>query len=200
MVDAQPRGAIYLVSMQSFAVELATRSDLPRIVELSNWYAERTTANLATRPEPLEDWVESWLKTAHVHPWLVARSGGAVIGFARSAAWRNRDAFDWTAKVTVYVSPERHGQGVGTALYGALISLMRAQGYATLVAGITDGNAASERFHARTGFVRCATMHRIGWKLGRWYDVGFWELHLQPARHVPQPIRPVAEVWQEATP
>ncbi len=179
-------------------VDLARAQDVPRIVELSNWAAAHTPANFATKPESLEQWLEAWQRTSRAHPWLVARSqDGDVVGFAKTSPHRIREAYDWTAEVSVYVDPDAHGRGVGTLLYEALIPLLREQGYVTLLGGVTEGHGPSERLHAKTGFVRCGTFHRVGWKFNRWLDVGYWELHLQPAGHAPQPIRPVDDVWHE---
>lgn len=172
----------------------AEERDLPRILELSNWAAAHTTANFATRPESLEEWRETWGRTRHRFPWLVARSAIGLVGFAKAAPYRNREAYAWSAAVSVYVAPEQHGRGVGTALYRVLVPLLRAQGYVTLLAGVTDGNEASERLHARLGFVRCGTFHQVGWKFERWHDVGYWELHLGGPDEPPRPIRPVTEL------
>ncbi|HTM20762.1 MAG TPA: GNAT family N-acetyltransferase [Kofleriaceae bacterium] len=176
-------------------IELAELADLPRIVELSNRAAAETTANFATAPEPVDEWTATWRNTATFHAWLVARVDGQVAGFARSGPHRSRGAYAWIVEMSVYIDPAHHGRGVGTALYGRLVPLLRAQGYVTLLAGITAGHVASERLHQRAGFVRCGTFHRAGWKFGAWHDVGYWELHLQPPDHVPSPPRPVAEVW-----
>jgi len=181
-------------------VELARRDDVPDMLAIANWAAAHTTANFATEPEPLSMWLSLWDETATRHPWLVVRDGGRVLGFAKSSPHRARGAYAWTAEVTVYVHPDAHGRGVGTALYRRLIPMLRAQGYVTLLAGITQPNPASERLHASVGFERCATFHRAGWKDGAWRDVAYFELHLQPADHRPAPIRPVAEVWTEAPP
>lgn len=175
-------------------IELARESDLPKILELSNWGAEHTPANFATQPETLAHWLEAWRQTARLHPWLVARhADGAIAGFAKSSPHRSRGAYHWSVEVSVYIDPQCHGRGVGSALYAVLIPLLRAQGYMTVLAGIVGGHEPSERLHAKLGFVRCGTFHRVGWKFDRWHDVGYWELHLQAADAAPRPIRPVAD-------
>jgi phosphinothricin acetyltransferase len=176
-------------------IALAAVDDLPRIVELSNRAAADTTANFATAPEPVDEWVATWRRTADLHPWLVARADGRVVGFARSGPHRSRGAYAWMVEMSVYIDPDHHGRGIGTALYATLIPLLRAQGYVTLLAGITAGHTASERLHQRYGFVRCGTFHRAGWKFDGWHDVGYWELDLRPGDAPPAPVRPVAEVW-----
>ena len=45
-----------------------------------------------------------------------------------------------------------------------------------LIAGIPLPNEAGIRFHERLGFSKVAHFKEIGYKLGRWVDVGFWEL------------------------
>lgn len=55
-------------------IELATEADVPRILEISNWAAAHTTANFATAPEPLEQWLAMWHATSASYPlrrWMV---------------------------------------------------------------------------------------------------------------------------------
>lgn len=180
---------------QGRQIDLATEADIPRILEISNWAAANTPHHFATQPEPLDQWLSAWRQTRAVHPWLVAREDGRVVGFAKSSPQHARQAYNWTAATSVYIDPAHHGRGLGTALYGALIPLLRAQGYATLLAGITVGNKPSERLHLKAGFKLCATYHRAGWKWGAWHDVAWYELHLNESNEPPSPVRPVAEVF-----
>jgi len=178
-------------------VDLAEERDLPAILTLSNWAAANTPANFALEPEPLADWEQSFAATRARYPWLVARADGNVAGFAKASPHRARGAYLWTAEVSVYVDHHVHGRGVGRALYHRLIPLLRAQGYVTLLAGITTPNPASERLHEAFGFRRCGSYDRAGWKFGRWHDVGYWQCHLHPEGAAPSPPRPVAEVWPD---
>jgi L-amino acid N-acyltransferase YncA len=177
-------------------VSLADAGDLPAIVEISNWAAAHTTANFATEPEAVPTWQTTWAQTSALHPWLVVRDAGRVLGFAKSGPHRARGAYAWSADVSVYVHPDAHRRGVGTALYRTLLPLLRAQGYVTLLAGITVPNPGSEALHAASGFVRAGTYPRVSWKFGAWHDVAYWTLALQTSNTPPRPIRPVAEVWR----
>jgi putative acetyltransferase len=176
-------------------VSLASEEDVPSMLALANWAAAATSANFATEPEPLAMWMEGFRATRASHPWLVAREGGRVVGFAQGSPHRSRGAYRFSAEVTVYIDPEHHGRGLARALYRVLIPMLRAQGYVTLLAGITLGNPASERLHESFGFRRCGTYHRIGWKAGRWHDVGYWELHLQAERLPPAELRSTEQVF-----
>lgn len=180
-------------------ISLAEAGDIPKILEIANWAATNTTSNFATEPESLESWMSAWQETSHMYPWVVAKSGSNVIGFAKAAPHRNRGAYAWTAEVSVYVQHDFQGRGQGRALYRRIIPLLRHQGYVTLLAGITSPNPASERLHTRFGFTRCGIFHRAGWKHGEWQDVGYWELHLQPPGFEPQAIKPVLDAWSTSS-
>src|SRR6266511_4346173 len=138
---------------------LAQEADLSAIADIANWAAVHTPANFATAPEPLTLWRQWWLETHERYPWLVARAGGGVLGFAKASPHRARGAYAWSAEVSVYIHPDGHGERIGTRLYERLIPLLRAQGYVTLLAGIAPPNPPSERLHAAFGFVPCGTFH-----------------------------------------
>jgi L-amino acid N-acyltransferase YncA len=178
----------------SVDVELACEEDVPEILALANWAAVNTPANFATEPESLDEWTRTWKATRAIYPWLVARASGKLLGFAKGSPHRTRGAYRWIAEVSVYVDVAAHGKRTGSQLYRCLLPTMREQGYVTLLAGITPPNPASERLHGAVGFVRCGTYHRAGWKLGKWHDVGYWELHLR-GDEPPAELRTVASVW-----
>jgi phosphinothricin acetyltransferase len=176
-------------------IDLAVREDVEHALAFANWAADHTAANFALAHEPLPAWQAEFDRWHATHPWLVARSAGEVLGFAKASPHKARGAYAWTAEVTVYVGPDHHRRGVGSALYRVLLPLLRAQGYVTLVAGITTPHEASERLHAAFGFQRCATFHRAGWKFGRWHDVSYWELHLDEGGE-PRAVSRVEETWR----
>ncbi len=175
-------------------IRLATPSDLPAILAISNEAALHTAANFAIEPETLDAWRADYDETHEMFPWLVgAETDGVVVGFARAGPWKGRCAYEWTAETTVYVLPERHGTGVGTALYTRLVETLRAQGYRTLIGGITQPNAASVRLHESLGFRKVAMFEAVGWKFEQWHDVGYWLLNLADSGNAPKKIKPVRE-------
>lgn len=126
------------------------------------------------------------------HPWLVAQIDDEVVGFAYGSRHRERAAYRWAADVTVYVSPPAQRQGVGRALYEALLGQLPRQGLTAACAGITLPNEASVGLHEALGFRAVGTFERIGFKLGRWWDVGWWQLDLpaSPGRTPTEPGPP----------
>jgi L-amino acid N-acyltransferase YncA len=126
------------------------------------------------------------------HPWLVAEDGGEVVGYAYACPFLQRPAYRWSASVSVYVAADRVGAGIGRALYEELFARLRRQGLRMAVAGITLPNPASVALHERLGFVQTGVNRAIGWKLGAWRDVGWYQLELtpEPAGAPPDPAVP----------
>ncbi|MGH2885419.1 MAG: GNAT family N-acetyltransferase, partial [Solirubrobacteraceae bacterium] len=115
------------------------------------------------------------------HPWLVAADEAELIGFACATRHRERAAYRWAADVTVYVTPGRQRAGVGRALYEALFERLAQQGFRMACAVIALPNDASVGLHEALGFQLVGVYRKIGWKLGAWHDVGWWQLELPGA-------------------
>lgn len=129
------------------------------------------------------------------YPWLVAEANGGVVGYAYASRHRERAAYRWAADVAVYVGDGCRGRGIGKGLYLELLSRLRHQGMRTACAGVTLPNAASVALHESCGFQLVGVYRRIGFKLGRWHDVGWWQLELAPGDEDPpaQPGTPVRQ-------
>jgi phosphinothricin acetyltransferase len=178
-----------------FTLRAATPADVPAILQISNQYAATAPANFATEPESLESWQQSWRETNEMYPWLVAvEDASSILGFAKASPWKSRGAYRWSVETSVYVKERAQRRGIGKALYARLIELLRAQGYHTLLGGITLPNDPSVRLHESLGFRRVGVLHEVGFKLGAWHDVGYWLLTLRPDERAPGPVRPVRDV------
>jgi phosphinothricin acetyltransferase len=68
---------------------------------------------------------------------------------------------------SVYVHPQRRGQGVGKLLIPPLLEQAKAQGKRAFIAGIDSQNEVSIRLHAHFGFEQVAHFKEVGFKFGR---------------------------------
>lgn len=112
-------------------------------------------------------------------PWLVYEVENEVVGYAYASTHRARQAYNWTAECSVYVDEKYHGRGIGRALYTELFELIKNQGVVNVLAGIALPNEASITLHENMGFKVAGTFKDAGFKLGKWWDVGWWQLQLQ---------------------
>jgi phosphinothricin acetyltransferase len=208
------------------SIRLASFDDLRAILAISNHYVIHSTCNFAIEPETLEAWRADWEATREMYPWFVAvkaphpqplsrgergaeapqprpLSGasrgerGVVIGFAKAAPYHGRCAYAYAVEITVYVHPEYHGRGIGKALYGHLLSTLKAQGYHAVIAAVAQPNPVSVKLHESLGLSHTGTFRQVGRKFGRWHDVGYWYTTLQGEEYEPHAIRPVREVVEE---
>jgi L-amino acid N-acyltransferase YncA len=109
------------------------------------------------------------------HTWLVAEVDGAVAGYAYGSLHRTRAAYASSCDVAVYVDPAHGRRGIGRALYAELLPLLADRGFHAAFAGIALPNDASIGLHEAMGFTPVGIYREVGWKLGGWRDVGWWQ-------------------------
>ena len=109
------------------------------------------------------------------YPWLVAEADGAVLGYAYAGPFRPRAAYRWTVETGIYLHGDACGRGVGRRLYGALLDELAARGFTQAVGSIALPNPASVALHEALGFQHRGTVTGVGYKAGRWVDVGYWQ-------------------------
>ena len=172
------------------------------MLEIYSPIVRDTWISFELSPPSVEEFRERIHATLRHAPWLVHEKDGKVIGYAYAKHFWPRAAYQWTVEVTVYVHPQQQGRGVGRALYSSLFQLLRSQGYCKALAIIALPNPASIALHEALGFTSVGVFHSVGYKLGGWRDVGWWELPLRDLPEIPAPPKPLAQLsaeeWQRA--
>jgi phosphinothricin acetyltransferase len=175
-------------------IRLATPADAARIAEI---YAPAVTDSAISFELEAPDVAEVRRRIGYVAantPWLVCERDGTVLGYAYAGQFRVRPAYLWTVEVSAYVAPEAQGGGVARALYTSLFAALTVQGYRNLIAGIALPNPASIRLHEAMGFIAAGVYHNVGYKLGAWRDVAWFERALATFDRDPVPPRPLPDV------
>jgi phosphinothricin acetyltransferase len=119
------------------------------------------------------------------HEWLVADDGDRVVGYAYAAPFHERSAYRWSAEVSVYIHEDHRGAGVGRILLQELLKRLTDRGFVNVFGGVALPNDGSVRLFESFGFERIALQKEVGYKLGRWIDVGWWQKHLGPRSSPP---------------
>jgi phosphinothricin acetyltransferase len=151
--------------------------DLPALTRIYNHYV-RTSGATFDVEEQTEAARQAWFDEhgeTGPHRLLVAEVEDRVLGWASSAALRPRPAYRHTVETSVYVDPAETGSGLGTQLYRSLLDLLSGEDLHRAVALIAVPNDASEALHRSLGFRHCGTWSEVGYKLGRWWDVRWYE-------------------------
>lgn len=105
-------------------------------------------------------------------------SDGVVAGYARSGEHKAKPAYRITCETSVYVAETHRDRGVGSALYADLLERLEDSELHLAVAGVTQPNPASARLHLSTGFTEVGRFGEIGFKLGAYWDVVWYERRL----------------------
>jgi phosphinothricin acetyltransferase len=153
----------------------AASGDAPALAAIYNHYVLNTTASFeesALTAETMAGRVSRIQQGGH--PWLVAEDDGDIRGYAYAGRWNERHAYRHTAEVTVYMAPDYRSRGLGSLLYAELFERLRDAGCRVVIGVITLPNAHSVAIHEKFGLRQAGLFAEVGYKFGRWIDVGYW--------------------------
>jgi phosphinothricin acetyltransferase len=133
------------------------------------------TGNATFEESPPTNW-EEWSNRHLTSCSLVCVEESKVVGWAAISLVSARPVYQGVGEVSVYVSADYKGQGVGYALLNELILESEENGIWTLQAGIFPENQISLDLHKELGFTLVGRRKKIG-KMnhgpyqGQWRDV-----------------------------
>ncbi len=157
----------------------ATKNDAEVITEIYNYYIENSVISFEEIVIHPIDFIKRIKKVQESGlPWLVAEQNSKVIGYAYAAKWHERAAYKNTVEVSIYLSHQLKSKGWGTKLYNDLFSILQTKSIHIVIGGITLPNTASVALHEKFGMEKVAHFKEVGYKFGRWLDVGFWQVKL----------------------
>jgi L-amino acid N-acyltransferase YncA len=159
-------------------IRAGTTADAADICEIYNGYVRDTVVTFEETAVSTAEMAQRILDVTARFPWLVASEQGAMVGYAYAKPWRPRSAYRFSVETTIYIAPGYQRRGVGAALYRDLLAALPHLDVHAAVGGIALPNDASVALHEKLGFKKVGQFVEIGFKLGRWVDVGYWELIL----------------------
>ncbi len=168
-------------------VRSAAENDAAAIQAIYAPVVRSTFASFETQEPSVDEMRARLLGSLPSHPWLVATDDDVVTGYAYARRHRERAAYQWSVDLSVYVHAAHRGRGVGRRLYTVLLERLRSQGFVNAYAGIALPNDASVRLHESFGFTSVGIYRNVGFKLGAWRDVGWWQLALREPPAAPEP-------------
>lgn len=168
----------------------AQLEDADAVLEIYKPYILDTPITFETEVPSPREFQKRIAEKVGKFPWLVFEREGAILGYAYAGPFKSRRAYEWSIESSIYVRKDVQRTGIGKALYGKLLEIVKAQGAVNVFAGITLPNDASVALHESFGFVNIGCFKDAGYKLGQWWDVGYWQLQFsKPLK--PEPLRPL---------
>lgn len=156
-------------------IRFATAADIPAMLAIYEPYVKNTCYSFEYTVPTVETFTARFETYTRQMPWLVWEEEGTVLGYAYGSLPFTRAAYAWCGEVSIYLSPQIQGKGVGRMLYTALEELLWRQGYRVIYALITTENQGSLRFHEKMGYRQTAVLPGCGFKFGRWLGIVWME-------------------------
>ena len=134
-------------------IRLAKPLDAAALLAIYAPYVENTAITFEYDVPTVEDFANRIEKILEKYPYLVAEEDGVVLGYAYASTYYARAAYDWAVELSVYVSQDARGKGVGSKLYDKLEDMLDQMGYIHFLACISlpnqekwSGNDEKETF------------------------------------------------------
>ena len=171
-----------------FEIRTATAADAEGISAIYTPIVRDTVISFELLAPTVDEMRARIAATTATLPWFVSvDQGNRINGYAYARKHRERAAYQWAVDVSAYVREDSRKQGVASRLYGAVLEELTKLGYCQAFAGIALPNQASVGFHESVGFVPIGVYRDVGYKLGAWHDVGWWQKTLQRPEEPSQP-------------
>jgi L-amino acid N-acyltransferase YncA len=132
-------------------------------------YLEGIATGHATFQTEAPSWQE-WDKAHLPHSRFIAFEKNEILGWAALTPVSNRCVYAGVAEVSIYISVDHRGKGVGNKLLQELIRSSEENNTWTLQAGIFPENKSSLHLHYKNGFRLLGTREKIGKMDGAWRD------------------------------
>ncbi|MEI9884913.1 MAG: N-acetyltransferase family protein [Rhizomicrobium sp.] len=162
--------------MPDVVIRPAEQGDLPALLAIYNHYVVHTPVTFDLAPRTLAQrraWLDQFAPAGKYRCFVAVR-GAAAIGWACSAKFKEKAAYDTTIETSIYLAPGEGGKGLGRRLYETLFDALKGEDIHRAFGGVTLPNDASVGLHRALGFENIGTYGEIGRKFGRYWDVALF--------------------------
>lgn len=184
------------MSEPTYTYRLATPDDAEALQAIYAPYVETSITFECVVPT-VEEFRHRIEERICLYPYIVVEEDGVPMGYAYASRLFSRQAYDWAVELSVYLSRDCRGRGLGRALYARLLALLELQGIRSAHGKVTEPNEASDKLHLSMGFRCVGVMDNVGFKLGKWRDVAHYEKLMGDFESAPEPVTPITELDPE---
>jgi L-amino acid N-acyltransferase YncA len=150
-------------------------SDAHCIWEIYNYYIKNTAITFEEAEVEEKEVQRRIEEVTEKYPWVVFEENGIVVGYAYAMKWKERFAYRYSSEVTVYLNKDYMLKGIGSKLLIHLTEEAKSKNIHSLIGGIALPNEPSVALFEKLNFKKVAHFKEVGFKFGKWIDVGYWE-------------------------
>ena len=163
-------------------IKKADPNDAEKLLEIYSYYVEKTAISFECEVPSVEEFrsrIENVLKK---FPFLVAEIHGQIVGYAYAHEFVGREAYKYSAELTIYLDKNFRKRKIGGTLYRELEKILKTAGFTNLYACVGFPEVEDEfltmnsvNFHEHLGFKIVGKFFKCGCKFGRRYSMVWLE-------------------------
>ncbi|WP_150268708.1 GNAT family N-acetyltransferase [Paenibacillus tepidiphilus] len=148
---------------------------LQETVDIYNYYVQNTTVSFHTEPLEASEMRASVLSgDTRFRSYAIVQDGD-MLGYVLIARHKNKQAYDTSGEISIYLKPDQAGQGIGGKALDFIERQASELGFHVLVATVCADNEPSRRLFQRHGYEQSALFKEIGYKFGAWLDIASYQ-------------------------
>jgi L-amino acid N-acyltransferase YncA len=155
--------------------EKVNTSHLNCIAEIYSYYILNTTFTFHCHVLNTEEIKELVIFVNQRNAAFLIRQNNNIAGYVILGKHSEREAFDDTGEVAVYLKPEFCGKGIGEHALQFIEDYAKNKGFHVLIAEICTENSKSIRLFERNGYAKCGHYREVGKKFGRLLDLAVYQ-------------------------
>ncbi|MEJ9164267.1 GNAT family N-acetyltransferase [Paenibacillus graminis] len=148
---------------------------LAEVVNIYNYYVLNTTVSFHTEPLDEAFMRESVLNGDPRFKSYAILENGEMQGYVLIGRHKNKQAYDSSGEISVYLKPGSSGRGLGGKALSFIEERAAELDFHVLVATVCADNEPSRRLFTRHGYEQSALFKEIGSKFGRWLDIASYQ-------------------------
>lgn len=143
-----------------------TEAIYPDVAEI---YQQGLDSGIATFETQVPNW-QMWNDKFRPYARLAVEIDGRIGGWAALTPISKRKVYEKVNELSIYISSDLQGQGIGKFLLSQLIMASEIEGVYSLQAVIFSENVNSIKLHKWCGFRVIGFREKIAQRDGRWHD------------------------------
>ncbi len=167
---------------KNVVIKKATPDNAEALLNIYTYYVTNTAISFEYDVPTVEEFRNRIVKTLANYPYLVAEIESKIVGYTYAGPFVGREAYKYSAELTIYINHDLLGEGIGGKLYKALEDELESKGIFNLYACIGYPDVEDEyltmnsiNFHKHLGFEICGRFQKCGYKFNRWYNMAWME-------------------------
>ena len=126
-------------------VRFATADDAEDILNIYSEYILTKSTTFETAVPSIDHFRQRIEQFMIKFPWIIFMINNTLAGYTYASSFKEREAYQWSAECSVYLSHSFMNKGIGKILYKTLFPIIKFQGIRNVFAGISLPHEPSVR-------------------------------------------------------